>query len=894
MTTRFNTQRLAVGLSFLGLVALLLGICLAMPASVSLAEVRPDRAAEMLTAPGVSAYPIYESAAISQALAYLATKQLGNGGIEGWAPGAADEFTTIKTVIALAAARRPMSAMTSPHGNTPLDFLSARAITYTHDAAGILFPGRAGMLAVAVVAGEGDVFSFGGMNIIHELTGTYHAATGAYSTTAQAGFSTGAASTINQLWAILGLAAAQEPVPVPATEFLLSRQEPDGGWGWGSGVGDVDTTALVVQALLASGHLEPTHPKVQEGLGFLRANQADWGGWESWGTPSADSTAAAIQAIVAAGYIPATESWGGSPNPQTALAGLQAPDGSFSGNALGTAHAIAGLAEAPLPIPGRMQRARLALTWMKEQQQADGSWPSFGGAEGATCDAVLAYAAAGYDPATVAAPGSSTSALDFLATRAAAYAAGGPDRAGKLTVAVVAAGQDPYAFGGVDLVHVLTSTHYSPTLGAFGVPTNTWHQAFAILGLAAAGEAPPPEAVQTLIDLQQPDGGWKYDLSGSPWNTTTPDSTGLAMQALIAAGVPATDASLVRAIEFMRARQDAQGGWGNANSTAYAMQGLLAAGEDLVADWSIQGHSPYDALAAYQKPDGPFVWTWDWPEDNGLATWQAVPALLGRPLPIYPPLALPEGRNLAGLVVDYGNGALDTACVAFAEAQISGLDLLDRSGIPYEYGSGFVTRIRDVGCPAADPWCAAPYYWSYWWWMPTIPAWQFAATGPTGSIVVDGEIEAWRWEDWNLWPAPTPGLTPTLEAICGEPDLMPFAPVHRGPDPDRLVAAVPRASWDRSLEVIIPFGSDLDRDSAVALDYRPEGETTWITGTAVFRADGYFTATVPVTRFTSYELRATFANPELVQHGVYLSNTVELTAVLKAHTVYLPLIVKGQ
>ena len=50
MTTRFDAQRLAVGLSFLGLVALLPGICLAMPASVSLAEVRPDRAAEMLTA----------------------------------------------------------------------------------------------------------------------------------------------------------------------------------------------------------------------------------------------------------------------------------------------------------------------------------------------------------------------------------------------------------------------------------------------------------------------------------------------------------------------------------------------------------------------------------------------------------------------------------------------------------------------------------------------------------------------------------------------------------------------------------------------------------------------------------------------------------------------------
>ncbi|MBN1136693.1 MAG: terpene cyclase/mutase family protein, partial [Anaerolineae bacterium] len=368
MTAKTTLRQMALGLSVLGLAALLLALCLVVSGDVSLAQVGPNPAPEALTSASVSAFPIYDSPAISQALAYIATKQLDDGGIEGWTPGAADEFTTIKAVMALGAARQPVSTMTSGGGNTPLDFLAGQAITYTHDVTGTLFPGRAGMLAVAVVAGDGDAYDFGGMDLIHELTGTYHAATGAYSTTAKAGFSSGAAGTINQVWAILGLAAAQEPVPAGATDFLVGLQEPDGGWGWGSGVGDVDTTSLVVQALLASGNLAPTHQKVQEGLDFLRANQADWGGWEAWGAPSADSTASAVQAIVAAGYTPATESWAASPNPQTGLAGLQAPDGSFGGNALGTAHAIAGLAEAPLPIWGRMQRARLALTWMNEQQ----------------------------------------------------------------------------------------------------------------------------------------------------------------------------------------------------------------------------------------------------------------------------------------------------------------------------------------------------------------------------------------------------------------------------------------------------------------------------------------------------------------------------------------------
>ncbi len=729
--------------------AIVIGLLVALSLHAAPAEAQP--------APAPAAPTIDHSEAISKALAYLQTKQLPNGGIEGWSPGVADDFTTIKTVIAVAAARRPVSFLTSVSDTTPLDYLAARAVTYTHDTTGTLFPGRAGMLAVAVVAGDDDPYNFGGMNIINELTATYHAATGAYSTTAQQGWTSGAAGTINQLWAILGLAAAQETVPISATDFLIGLQEPDGGWGWGAGYGDVDTTALVLQALIASGNVGPADTKVQEGLAFLRNGQADSGGWESWGSLSADSTAAAIQAIVAAGYAPATESWAAANgNPHTALAGLQAADGSFGGNALGTAHAIAGLAEAPLPIFGRGRRANRALAWMNEQQNADGSWSGWLGPDpGMTCDAVLAFAAAGYDPDSVTAAGSVTSAMDYLSSTASSYVNNGPDAAGKLAVAVEAAGEDAHDFGGVDIVHVLTSTYYSPTLGAFGVPTNTWHQAFAILGLAAAGETIPVSATQTLTGLQQSDGGWKYDLSPAPWNTTTPDSTGLALQALIAAGVPPSDTSVVSGTAFLRSQQDAQGGWSNANSTAYAMQGLLAAGEDLIADWSSDdGHSPYDALAAYQKPDGPFVWAWSWPGDNTLATAQAVPALLGK----------------------------------------------------------------------ANP---------------------FTGTGV----------------------------------------LSPFVAVQRGPDPDRTVACAPRATWGDSVDVIVPFGSDLDLDGAVALDWRASGGA-WVTGTTLHRADGYYTATLPLTNPLVYEFRATFTDPDGVQSGPTTSSTLE------PRYIYLPLVLK--
>jgi len=734
--------------------AITIGLVVALSFHAVQAEAQPALAP---AAPAID-----HSDAISRALSYLKGEQMPNGSFND------DEFTTVRSVFAVAAARRPINYMTSISGYTPLDYLATRAITYTHAQTGTgpLKPGTAGQLAAAVVAAGGDPYDFGGMNLIHELTGTYNAATGAYSTTASP------AGVTNQPWAILGLAAAQETVPVSATDFLIGLQETDGsgGWSYAPGYGgDVDTTAQVLQALLASGNVDPTHAKVQEGLAFLRDQQSDQGSWGfSWlGVfyPSPDSTAVAIQAIVAAGYTPATESWAQSPNPHTALAGMQdQDDGSFPAynTVLATANAIPGLAEAPLPILGPVQRAKRALTWMNEEQNADGSWSFFGSPDpGATCDAVLAYAAARFDPNTVS--GGTASAMDYLSTTASSYVTKTASSAGKLALAVGVAGGNAHNFGGVDIVHVLTDTWYSPTLGAFGVPTNTYDQAFAVLGLAAASETIPVSATQTLAGLQQADGGWKLDLSSAWWNTTGPDHTGIALQALIAGGVLPSDTSIVSGTSFLQNQQNTQGSWSSwgspsANSTAYAMQGLLAAGEDLVAvKWLKDGHSPYDALAALQKPDGPFGLAGS---DDGYSTWQAVPALLG---------------------VHY----------------------------PFTH------------------------------------------------------------------------------------TLTPFVGVNRGPDPDRMVAAPPRATWGNSVDVIIPFGSDFNADGSVELDWRVSGETAWVTGTPVYRADGYYTATLPLTLPVVYEFQATFTDQDDVQYGTEITDTVVLSSTLEPYYIYLPLIMKN-
>lgn len=829
-----------------------------------------------------SAPTIDHSEAINDALAYLETQQLPSGAFPGWT-GEADEFTTIKVVFALAADHRPVSSLTISD-TTTLDYLKTQSYSYTRNVTGT-FPGRIGMLAAAAVAGNEDPYSFGGMNIVNELTSTYHSATGAYSTTASA------AGAVNQWWSIIGLAAAQEQVPVTATNYLLGLQEADGGWGYGFG-GDVDATAYALQALLASGNVQPTDSQVQDGFEFLSAQQNEQGGWGYWWGPdyfpSADSTAAVIQALVAAGYTPATESWAvaSGKNPHANLAAFQAPDGSFSSNAMGTAHAIAGLAEAPLPILGAEGMAHRSLSWLAEQQNVEGG---FGNAS-ATAEIVIAFGAAGVDAHTVKS-GEGKSPVDFLITQVPTYNNDGGEM-GKMILAAVASGKDPHNFGGYDLVFSLTQ-HISPTgqLGTSMYP----RQALGILGLTAAGEEVPPTATQWLTKGQLSSGGWSW--SGDPPAGT--DTTAQAIQALIAAGEPPTSTSVVSAVNYLRSIQGEDAGFcnsptygtdSNTDSTAAAIQALLAAGEDL-ADWTKNGRTPLETLRHFQKSDGAFVYQWGgWggPVDNMMSTYHAVPALLGRPHPVVPQVP-DDGDNHAGVVIDYGDGTYETACVAFSEPSITGHELMTRTGIPYETTSfvwgDMLTAIREVSA-------TGDAYWSYWYRDPVTGTWQSYPVGFDDSEITDGDVDGWHLVPG--WPGSEPGLNLTLGAICG---LDSFAPVYLGPDPDRMVAAPMRAMWGSSVDVVVPFGSDLDEDGSVDLAWREEGATNWtaVDSGDVHRADGYFTATLPLTRPVGYEFQVEFTDSEDgVQFGSEMSGTVEMTPVtLEPHTIYLPLVVRN-
>ena len=164
-------------------------------------------------------------------------------------------------------------------------------------------------------------------------------------------------------WAMLGTAALSETVPPSATQYLMSLQQPSGGWEWGQGWGvDTNSTALAIQALVAAG--EPlTSTSIVSALTYLQLAQNADGGFpydptSAWDTESdTNSTAYVVQALLAAGQDPLTVPWTiNDTHPMGYLLAMQLEDGSFEWqpglgpNQAATQQVIPALLHRPFPV----------------------------------------------------------------------------------------------------------------------------------------------------------------------------------------------------------------------------------------------------------------------------------------------------------------------------------------------------------------------------------------------------------------------------------------------------------------------------------------------------------------------------------------------------------------
>ncbi|HUP70693.1 MAG TPA: prenyltransferase/squalene oxidase repeat-containing protein [Acidimicrobiales bacterium] len=305
--------------------------------------------------------------------------------------------------------------------------------------------------------------------------------------------------------------------------------------------------------------------------------------------------------------------------------------------------------------------AERAVQWLRTQQQDDGGFEVTGFPGFETPDAALALAEHGQFPsdidkprwrpeagraAVLASVKNGKTPLDYLDDLA--ETATSPGQAAKLVVLVAAPlGLDPAAFdpqgdGPANLVARMDAGRnangsYGPA-GAFNATL------YAALANVLVGRTVSPETRNYMVAAQQANGGWSF--SSDPTGTEEDiDTTGLAMQALRAAGVDAHSEPMRRAVGFLLRRQLPTGGWEafdspDPNATALAVLGLTAAGHDTASVcWrasatGASSTSPEAALRAAQAADGHIASPNDSFGINTFATSQSVQALLRGWLPV--------------------------------------------------------------------------------------------------------------------------------------------------------------------------------------------------------------------------------------------------------------------
>jgi hypothetical protein len=276
------------------------------------------------------------------------------------------------------------------------------------------------------------------------------------------------------------------------------------------------------------------------------------------------------------------------------------------------------------------QAARSALTYLRSTQVVtEGGF----GRPNASMEAAMAIGANREDAAGWSVTADSPTLAGYLMANGVSYAGENAAAAGK--VAISSASTNACQPGGFPA----PATYYDASLGAYS--EHNGFNAWAILGALAVGDKVPDAAVQALRDTQKPNGGWEWmETFGTDSNTTS-----LAIQALVGTGQSVTSTEVISGLAFLKSAQNADGGItyqpnsafntdSDANSTAYAVQAIGAAGQNpMDPAWtSGAGKTPIDYLLDLQLSDGSFEWQ-PGTGTNLLATQQAIPALLGNPYP---------------------------------------------------------------------------------------------------------------------------------------------------------------------------------------------------------------------------------------------------------------------
>ncbi len=135
-----------------------------------------------------------------------------------------------------------------------------------------------------------------------------------------------------------------------------------------------------------------------------------------------------------------------------------------------------------------------------------------------------------------------------------------------------------------------------------------------------------------------------------------------------------------------------------------------------------------------------------------------------------------DGPHRVGLVIRYSTGQVETYCVTFSEPEITGVEVLERSGVPLivdpnqSVGTA-VCKIGNEGCdyPLQDCFCQCQgvecMYWAYYHLVEG--HWVYSRVGASSYKVHDGDVEGWSWGPGEPGHGDPPPVIPFSEICSG-------------------------------------------------------------------------------------------------------------------------------
>jgi prenyltransferase beta subunit len=279
------------------------------------------------------------------------------------------------------------------------------------------------------------------------------------------------------------------------------------------------------------------------------------------------------------------------------------------------------------------------VVYLEGAQNGDGGFGAAKGQRGSelySAWAAMGLAAAGRDPLALRRNGRSV--LDALRGQASTLEGAGDYE--RTILALHACGLPASAFPGASLLGRLLRERSGD--GSFEHLVNI--TAFAIFALRVAGSSADNRVVSSagrwLAAQQNRDGGFGFAGRGGSEDV---DDTAAALQGAVDATGRPGSALVARAVAYLRRAQNPDGGFpqqpggeSNAQSTAWAAQGLSAAGINVGAVKRGGSRSPLGYLESLAAPDGSVRYSRTSAQTPVWVTAEALAALAGKPFPIAP------------------------------------------------------------------------------------------------------------------------------------------------------------------------------------------------------------------------------------------------------------------